>query len=149
MRIVYSFLTLVAVAVLWMLPVSSAIYDFRTDIQEDTWYNNTTAGTSENFTLHKAIYDSDTSEVTFTSTLASDNCTPGTYYSSTTRVFQVNGLAAGGTRDLTISYPVDALSSYGSALNVFMNMLPWVWILILISFPCVALLAIWYWKIGA
>ena len=74
MRIFYSLLVMVACAILWMLPITEAIYDFQTDIQEDTFTSDTAAGvTTDNFTLTHVLYDNDTSSIDF---LSSVNETP-------------------------------------------------------------------------
>ncbi len=105
MKILATFLMITLVALLFMLPISTAVYDFRTDDYEQTFYDLTTAGTSENISLFKAIYGADPNKCSFASDLATDNATPGTYYDATSHVIQVNGLTAGGTRDLTGCIP--------------------------------------------
>jgi hypothetical protein len=141
-KILATFLMITLVALLFMLPISTAVYDFRTDDYEQTFYDLTTAGTSENISLFKAIYGADPNKCSFASDLATDNATPGTYYDATSHVIQVNGLTAGGTRDLTATYDVNALSSV-TALDVFLNMVPWLWYLLLVAVLGVSIFSIW------
>jgi hypothetical protein len=141
-KIVATFLMITLVALLFMLPISTAIYDYRTDPYEQTFYDLNSVGASENISLFKPIYGADPNKCSFASDLASDNATPGVYYDATSHVIQVNGLTAGGTRDLTATYPVNALSSV-AALDVFLNMVPWLWYLLLVAVLGVAIFSIW------
>jgi microcystin-dependent protein len=143
MKIVATFLMIVLVGLLFMLPISTAVYDYRTDIQEED-HTVTTAAltTSANVSLHLPIYQANLSTLSFSSTVATDNAVPGTFYDSTSHVVTVNGLAASTTRDLTAFYDVNALSSVG-ALDTFLNMVPWLWYLMLVAVLGVAIFAIW------
>ena len=111
MRIFYGFLIIVVAAILFMLPMTSMIYDFRTDVREDT-YTVTTGGgvTTDTQTLTHAIYDNDTDTISIVSSISTD--TPlYTSYNSTTRLLAYSGLAASSTRVITVSYDVYALGS--------------------------------------
>jgi hypothetical protein len=130
------------VALLFMLPISTVIYDYRTDDYEQTFYDLTSVGTSENVSLFKAIYGADPNQCVFSSDLATDNATPQGYYDATSHVITVQGLTALGERDLTATYPVNALSSV-AALDVFLNMVPWLWYLLLVAVLGVAIFSIW------
>ena len=144
MKIVATFLMIVLIGLLFMLPISTAVYDYRTDIQEDDIYSVTTAGgiTSCNVSLRLPIYLANLSTLSFSSTLATDNATPGYYYDATSHVVQVNGLTALSSRTLTAFYDVNALTSVG-ALDVFLNMVPWLWYLMLVAVLGVSIFAIW------
>lgn len=142
MKIVATFLMLVLVALLFMLPISTAVYDFRTDIYEQTFTDLTTAAASENISLFKPIYNDDYTTILCSSDLATDNCTYGTFYDSTSHVVTIIGFTPAGTRDLTVSYDVNALTSIG-ALDTFLNMVPWLWYLLLVAVLGVSIFAIW------
>jgi hypothetical protein len=143
MKIVATFLMIVLIGLLFMLPISTAVYDYRTDIQEEDHTVATAAlATSANVSLHLPIYLANLSTLTFSSTLATDNATPGYYYDSTSHVVQVNGLTALSSRTLTAFYDVNALTSVG-ALDTFLNMVPWLWYLMLVAVLGVSIYAIW------
>jgi hypothetical protein len=143
MRIFNTFLILVVVALLWMLPFTEAIYDFRTDVRDDYFYDVTTAVgiTTTNVTLLMPVYDNDSSTITILSDISTDNATVNSY-NSTTRVLSITNLAANDTRDLTVSYDVGSLSD-NSAFDTFLNQLPWIWMLVLFAFPLISLIALW------
>lgn len=141
MRIFQGFLVLVVVAILWMLPVSQAIYDFRTDIREDVFA--VTTGGAETTTaevLLKPVYDDDTGTISLLSDLATD--TPALdAYTPATQVVDISGLTADSSRELTVTYDTDALSVH-AAVSIVMDLLPMIWILILVAFPVVSLIVI-------
>ena len=141
MRIFYAFLIIVVSAMLFMLPVAEAIYDFRTLLREDVFTSPTGAvETTANVTLVKPVYTDDTSTIDILSDLTTD--VPITdAYDTATRELQVGGLTANTTRVLTITYDADALSASGS-LNTMMDNLPFMWMLTIIAFPMAALFAI-------
>lgn len=141
MRIFYGFLIIVVSAILFMLPLTSLINDFRTDVREDTFTVTTGSGvTTDNQTLTRAIYDDDTDTIEITSSISDD--TPlYSSYNTTTRLLAYSGLAASSTRVITVSYDVDALDST-DAIATFVDRLPWIWMLIIIAFPIAALAAI-------
>ncbi len=142
MRIVATFLSLVLTALLFMLPVSSAIYDYRTEPYSQTFSDLTTAGTSANVSLFKSIYGGDYTTLECASDLATDNCTHGYYYDATSHVVQINGFTVGGTRDLIVTYDVNALTAT-TALDGFLNMLPWIWYLLIIGVLAISVYVIW------
>jgi len=141
MRIFQGFLILVVVAILWMIPVSQAIYDFRTEPRDDVFAVTTGGGeTTTAVVLLKPIYDDDTGTISLRSDLAtdtpiSDNYTPTTY------VLDISGLTAASSRELTATYDIDALSAH-AAVSIIMDLLPTIWILILVAFPVVSLIVI-------
>ena len=125
-----------------MLPVSRAVYDFRTDLRTDE-FSSTTVGsqTSENVTLGKPVYDDDTGTIDILSDESTD--TPAfSSYTTATRVVNISGLSANTTRVLAVSYDIDALEG-SDALNTFVGYVPWIWMLIIIVFPMVGIAAIW------
>lgn len=125
-----------------MLPVSGAVYDFRTDLRTDEFTSPTGVGvTSANVTLGEPLYDDDTQTIDILSDLSTD--TPAfSSYTTATRVVNISGLSANTTRILTVSYDVDALGG-SDALNTFVGYVPWMWMLIIIVFPIAGLAAIW------
>lgn len=124
-----------------MLPVSRAVYDFRTDLREEDFSVATAVGvTTDNSTLGQPLYDDDIGTVDFLSDETTD-VPIATSYNTTSRQLLVSGLSANSTRTLTIFYDVDALAG-GDALNTFVGYVPWVWMLIIIVFPVAALAAI-------
>jgi len=140
MRVFYALLIVVAAVFLWMIPASSAIYDFRTDLREDTFTSATGLGvTSANVTLQKPVYDDDTETIDITSDLATD--TPAySSYNATSRQLLISGLTANTTRTLTVTYDIDVLVGY-DAINTLVDRFPFIWILIIVAFPVAALLA--------
>jgi len=122
-----------------MLPVTDAIYDFRTELRTDSFLTTTAAGvTSANVTLLDDIFgcpdidsvDVDSDNVTDTPVPVSANCT--------TRALLVDGLSANITRILDVSYDVNALVGY-DALSGLLDRFPWIWMLVIFSFPVAAL----------
>lgn len=141
MRIFQGFLVLMVVAILWMLPVPQAIYGFRTDIREDV-FAVTTGGaeTTTSVVLLKPVYDDDTGTISLLSDLATDTPTLDAY-TPTTQVVDISGLTAASSRELTVTYDIDALSVH-VAVSILMDLLPMIWILILVAFPVVSLMVI-------
>lgn len=140
MRIFYAFLIIVVAAILWMLPITMAIYDFRTDLRTDTFNTSTAVGvTTANETLLDDLYDGDIGSVD----IASDDATDAPLansYNSTSRVLGMTGLTENTTRTLEISYDIDALDV--DSLNTLFDWLPLIWILVIVAFPMAALFAI-------
>jgi hypothetical protein len=142
MRIYNGFLILLVSALLWLLPVSEAIYNFRTDIRDDSSTVATDpAETTKDIQLFKPLYENDTSRVTFTSTLLTDSVAVATY-APTTRILSITGLTDDTARTLEIEYPYNALAT-NTAINTLMNVLPFFWTLILIALPVVAIVVIY------
>lgn len=123
-----------------MLPVSEAVYDFRTDLREDEFNVTTEDVTSANVTLGKPLYEDDTGTIDIISDESTDNATFGSYTTGT-RVLNITALSANVTRILTVSYDIDALEG-SDALNTFVGYIPWIWMLIIIVFPIAGLAAI-------
>ena len=140
MRIFYAFLIVVVSAILFMLPITEAIYDFRTDLREDTFSTETGAGTTANVTLLDDLYDDDLGSVDIDSDLATDHPLPNSY-NATSQVLNVSGLTATSNRTLDITYDIDALSG-NDAINAVADILPFIWMLCIIAFAPAALFAI-------
>ena len=141
MRIFYAFLVIVTTVILFLLPISSAVYDFQTDLREDDFTVNTAVGvTTANVTLLRPIYDNDTSTIGMISD-TSDDVPLYSSYNTTTRALAMSGLSANTTRTITVSYDIDALEG-SDAINTFVDQIEWIWILMLIAFPAAALVAI-------
>ena len=142
MRAVNSFIIVVVVALLFMLPFGQAVYDFRTDVREDEFDITTAAGvTTANATLVKPIYDDDYQTISILSDLSTDNAT-FVSYNATTRVVNIAQLTASQTRTLTISYDINALSD-NTALDLFLDQLPWIYILFIVVILGMSIYAIW------
>lgn len=140
MRIFYAFLVIATAAMLWMLPITDAIYDFRTDLQEDSFASDTAVGqTTENVTLSKVLYDDDTQTIDILSSI-SDDVPAYSSYNGTTRLLGISGLSANTTRTLTVTYDVDALAG-SDAINNFLDVVPWIWLMCIAVFPMAALAA--------
>lgn len=124
-----------------MLPVSGAVYDFRTDLREDEFTSPTgVLVTTANVTLGKPVYDNDTSTIDYFSDLSTDVPVYSSY-NATSRQLGVAGLTDNTTRTLTITYDIDALGG-SDALNTFVGYVPWMWMLLIIVFPIAGLAAI-------
>jgi len=141
MRIFYAFLIIIVAVILFMLPLTEAIYDFRTDLREDEFTYATGAGESAaNVTLGKPVYDDDIFTIDILSDLSTDNATYSGY-NVTSRLLDISGLSDNATRLFTISYDIDALEG-SDAINAFMDIIPFIWMLIIIAFGPAALFAI-------
>lgn len=124
-----------------MLPVSEAIYDFRTFVRTDTFLTATAVGvTTANETLLDDLYDCDMGSIDMNSDVATDHPLPGTI-NCTTRVLNVSGLTANATRTLDITYDVNALGG-SVAINLLADRAPLFWLLVCIAFSPAALFAI-------
>lgn len=141
LKIFYGFLVIMVSVGLFLLPVTSAAYDFRTDLKEDTFRVQTGAGVSTgNVTLVKALYLNDTSTIDVTSDDADDTPTV-VAYNSTTRKLDLSGFAESSNRTIAVSYDVDALGA-SSALSNFIDKVPWIWLIALVCFPIAAIVYI-------
>ena len=141
MRIFYAFLIMFCSVFLFLLPLTEAAYDFKTDIRTDTFATETAAGiTSVNETLFKPLYDSDIATVDILSTLATDVPTT-TSYNATSRQLWISGLTASSNRSLEVSYDIDSLTGF-PAIATLLDKVPFIWMLIIIAFAPAALFAI-------
>jgi hypothetical protein len=145
LKVFYGFLIVFTVVILFMLPITEAVYDFRTDLREDT-FNVETPGvaTTGNVTLHKAVYDNDTSTIAITSDISTDTPILAEYH-TTTRLTDITGLTASTNRTLTISYDVDALNA-STALDIFIERIALIWLLVVIAFAPAAIVSMWITK---
>jgi hypothetical protein len=142
LKIFYSFLVILTSAILWLLPVTDAVYDFRTDVKEDSFYYSTGVGvTVANVTLTKALYNDDQSTASAISDYSTDLPVVAGYHTST-RVLDLTGLAGNYTRTLTVSYDFDGLGG-SSAINTVADRLGWIWLLCIIVFAPAALASMW------
>jgi len=144
-RIFYAFLIIVVAVILWMLPFTEAIYDFRTDVREDNFTVITGVGvTNSTVQLFTDIYDDDISMIDLSSNDGDDTPTYSSY-NSTTRNLVVTGLSANTTRTLSVWYDIDALTESGAVGNL-LDMLDLFWLLVIIGFPAAGLVAIFVMK---
>lgn len=141
MRILYAFLILFVSIILFTLPISEAVYDYRTDLQEDSFYVATGSGvTTATATLSTALYDDDTATISLYSDTSTDTPT-FTSYNGTSRVMALSGLTANTTRTLAVSYDIDVLNAADAVDNLLSNW-QWYWYIIISVFPIAALAAI-------
>lgn len=142
MRVFYSFLVVLSVVILFMLPITEGVYDFRTDIKEDSFYATTGAAeTTTNVILRKEIYEDDTTTVSISSDLYTD--LPALVsYNTTTRLMNISGLSISNNRTLTVTYDYDSLEGWDS-INSILDKLPWIWLLVVIIFAPAALVSMW------
>lgn len=146
MRIFYAFLIIVVSAILFMLPLTEAIYDFRTAERTDTFTTGTgVAATTANVTLIVKLYEDDLGSVDVDSNLATD-APVGSTYNSTPRVLTVTGLTDNTTRTLEVTYDFAALTS-NTAINTVLDLVPFIWLLIIIAFAPAAIFAIFTGKV--
>ena len=125
-----------------MLPFTTAIYDFRTDVRTDTFPGTATGGaeTSANLSLTKFVFDDDIETILITSDDGLD--VPSLFsYNTTTRLTDMTGLAVSSNRTVTISYDVDALSE-SAAVSTILDRVPAIFLLVVIAFPMAALWAV-------
>ena len=124
-----------------MLPVSEAIYDYRTTSRTDTFSTDTAVGVfTANETLIDDLYNGDIGSVDIDSNDATDAPLSNSY-NVTNQVLNIGGLTGNATRTLEISYDVGALTLY-TAVDTLLDFLPYIWVLIIIAFPPAALFAI-------
>jgi len=141
MRIFFAFLVIETATMIWMLPMTPAIYDFRTDLREDSFTSDTGVGQdSDNVTLSHILYDNDPATIDILSSISDDTLAYSSY-NSTSRLLGIAGLSANTTRTLIVSYDIDALRG-ADAVNTFADIVPWVWLLCVVAFPMAALAAI-------
>lgn len=141
MRIFYSFLIILTSTIFLFLDVPQAVYDFRTKVREDNFTISTAVGvTSANVTLLRAIYEDDTATVSFTSNITEVPAV--NTYNGTSRQLEISGLSANVTRLLLVSYDTTSLSG-ALALNTFLNVFPYFWIVLMIAFIASAIAYMW------
>lgn len=143
MRIVFAFIALISSAVLWMLPLTEAVYDFRTDNREDYFVVFTEgANTTCNTTLLFPVYNNDTMTISYTSNVSEAPIVSS--YNGTTRELITANLTANVTRGLYVYYDINALS-HSASLDTLVDWTPYIWYILLLAFPACALVAIfWY-----
>lgn len=143
MKAFWATVIIITTIFLFMLPITGAIYDFRTDIREDE-FNNVETGSGEttaNVTLLKPVYDDDTNTIDILSNTSDD--TPAySSYNTTTRALEVSGLAASTNRTLTVSYDINAFSGQ-DGFETFFDYLPYFYYVLIAIFPAAAIAAIW------
>jgi len=146
-RLFIAFLVVVASALLLQLPIIQTTYDFRTDPRTDSFVSATTvAGTTANVILAKNIYDDDTGTIVFISDEALDAPHVSTFNASN-RQLLVNGLAANTSRDLDVTYDIDALEA-SSAISIVIDRVGWFWLLLILMMAPAGLAAIFWDKMG-
>lgn len=117
-----------------MLPVTQAVYDYRTDVREDSFnYETGGAETTANVSLHTPIYDDDTDTVTILSDLATD-IPLFSAYNTTNRLLDMTGLTVASNRTLRVSYDINALVT-NPALSTLMDWLPYIWLILICVMP--------------
>lgn len=142
MRIFLALMIIIAAVFLFFIPIEQGIYDFRTQVREDSFNDVDTAVgvTTANVTLFRPIYDSDTDTIDILSDLSTDSPAYSSY-NSTTRVLLVSGLTANTTRGLDVSYDISSMTE-STAMDNFFNTLPFLWMVCAILFAPMALAAL-------
>ncbi len=134
MRIFQGFLIVFITVILFLLPVTGAIYDYRTDAREESFNYETGGGvTTANVTLHYPIYDDDTNTIGILSDLPTD-IPLFSAYNTTTRLVDITGLTVASNRTLRVFYDINALIEH-EALDGFIGWLPFIWILMVCVMP--------------
>ena len=134
MRYFTGFLIVLCSVVFWLLPVSDAIYSFKTDLRTDSFLVTTAAGvTSNNSTLVKPLYADDVSTLSFSSNCTNDNIAY-TSYNATAKRLLYHGLEAGKTRLVEISYDASAFD-FGGPYNTLTDAASWLMFIFFIIFP--------------
>lgn len=138
MRIFYGLLIVIVSVILWLLPVSQAVYDYRTDIYTDT-YNYETGGgvTTANVVLRNPIYNDDTNTITILSDLSTDNPLFASYC-TTNRLLDITGMTAASNRTMWVSYDINALVGL-PAVATLMDWTPYLWWILISVFPMAGL----------
>lgn len=141
MKIFYAFLVVLTAVILFLLPITDAIYSFRTDVKRDEFRIETDGvTTTANVTLLKSVYDADTSTISITSDVYLD--VPAfVAYNATTRKTDIAGLVISTNRTLTVAYDYDALTASGALAN-FIDKVSWIWLVVIVVFPAAAIAAI-------
>lgn len=131
---------LVFSALLWLVPISSLVYTFRTDVTLNTFYTSTGVGvTQTTVTLTKFVYDDDTSTILIRSDLNTD-VPVLVSYNTTSRATVINGLSDNVSRILFVEYDTDAFNN--SSWDTILNMFPSLWLIFIICFDLAALVAV-------
>ncbi len=126
--------------ILFLMPIASGAYDFRTDVREDTFNINTAAGvTAANVTLLKALYDDDTSTISFSSNVSEAPTVLS--WNGTNKQLGISDLTESESHQIVVSYDVTAFQT-SSALDNLIDKVPWIWLLMVIGFVPAALIAI-------
>lgn len=117
-----------------MLPVTRAVYNYRTDMREDSFnYETGGAEATANVSLHTPIYDNDTNTITILSDLATD-IPLFAAYNTTTRVLDMTGMTLAANRTIRVSYDINALADH-DALDTFIGWIPFIWIILIAVMP--------------
>jgi len=141
MRIFHGFLIILTAVILFMLPITSSIYDYRTDLREDEFsYETGGAETTANVTLLRPIYDNDTGTIDILSDLGTDIPVFASY-NTTTRILDMTGMTLASNRTLTVFYDINALVA-NLALSSFLDWLPYIWIILIGIMPLAGIYAI-------
>lgn len=142
MKIFNAFLIITLASILFMLPFTSAIYDFRTDLRTDTFAGTATGGaeTTANLSLTNFVFDDDTETIEILSDDGADVPLLSSY-NTTTRLTDITGLAVSSNRTITIMYDIDALSE-SKAVSTILDRVPAIFLLVVIAFPMAGLFAI-------
>jgi len=124
-----------------MLPLTDLVYDYRTDVKDDSFTVVTTAGnTTPLVVLTKYIYNADTGTIEVQSDLSTDSPLFSSY-NTTTRATVFSGMTGNATRTLEVSYDTDALGTSG-ALSTFVDRIAWIYMLMIIAFAPASIAAI-------
>ncbi|MFA5389528.1 MAG: hypothetical protein WC312_07275 [Candidatus Omnitrophota bacterium] len=142
-KIFWSFIILLSSVILLFLPITDGGYAFKTDSRLDSFTVVTKVATTANVTLLKSVYDADTSTISLSSNTSADS--PAfTVYDSATHSLLVIGLAPNTVRTLEITYDVAAAGTSDYIATIIDKFANPIYLMIIILFPLVALVAIWW-----
>ncbi len=114
---------LTAMVLVLFLPANlTSINDFRSRDYVEPHNITTASETTAAVTLSQSLFSSQTANVALVSNDTSDAPIPQTYVSST-KILTVIGLAPNITRQLTVTYKIDALTDYLGA-GIFAKIWP-------------------------
>ena len=130
---------MVSAVILFLLPITTLVYDFRTDLETDTFSVTTAIGET---TLLVAIYGNDTDTISYTSNVTE---TPSvSAYDTATRQLTTASLTANVTRSLVVSYNIDAINN--DSVATLLDNTSAIWLLMVITLPVAAIASIFLGK---
>lgn len=144
MKIFWSFLIIFTAVLLWIIPFTDAAHGFKTDVRIEEFTVTTGASTNATVQLFKDLYLDDTSSIDLDSHSLNDAPLLSSY-NITTRAAVITGLAGNLTRQIDVSYDIDALHD-NPGVAILIGLVPMLWVLIAVVFPLAGLFALWFMK---
>lgn len=140
MKIYYSFLIILCSVLLILLPVNQGVYNFKNAQRTDTFTITTGATPNATVQLFKVLTDNDTNTIEFLSYDVND-APLFSSYNGTTRALNITGLAQNTTRSLEVGYDTPVITN--ASMVLFLNIIPWIWVLVWVMFPVMAMVVMW------